>query len=88
MSYPYPQDRNRDRKEKGEQPYTDARQAMTENDASIQAEAEAFGEADLPRTDAERVEHLESAAPSLLRKVGADREHSPEHNAGATSGSS
>lgn len=85
MSYPYPQDRNRDQKEKGEQPYKDARQAMTENDAGIQAEAEAFGEANLPQTDAERLEHLESEATALLRKVGADREHSPEDNAGATS---
>ena len=29
MSYPYPQDRHRDRKEKGEQPYKDAREAMS-----------------------------------------------------------
>ena len=74
MSYPYPQDRHLDRKEKGEQPYKDAREAMSQNEASIQAEAEAFGEEHLRQTDEERLEHLESEAPSLLRKVGADRE--------------
>ena len=88
MSYPYPQDRNRDRKEKGEQPYKDARQAMTESDAGIQAEAEAFGEAHLPPTDGERVERLEAEATTLLRKVGADREHSSADDAAATSGDS
>ena len=34
MSYPYPQDRHRDRKEKGEQPYKDAREAMSQNEAT------------------------------------------------------
>ncbi len=38
MSYPYPQDRHRDRKEKGEQPYKDAREAMSQNDAELRAE--------------------------------------------------
>jgi hypothetical protein len=76
MSYPYPQDRHRDRKEKGEQPYKDAREAMTQNEAGIQAEAEAFGEANLHQTEEERLEHLESEAPAILRKVGASRERS------------
>ena len=76
MSYPYPQDRHLDRKEKGEQPYKDAREAMAQNEAGIQAEAEAFGEENLRLTDEERLEHLESEAPDLLRKVGANREPS------------
>jgi len=59
MSYPYPQDRHLDRKEKGEQPYKDAREAMSQNEASIQAEAEAFGEEHLRQTDEERMEQLE-----------------------------
>ena len=88
MSYPYPQDRHRDRKEKGDQPYKDAREAMAQNDASIQAEAEAFGEEHLHQTDEERMEQLESEAPALLRKVGADREHSRTDDAGTASGNS
>jgi hypothetical protein len=86
MSYPYPQDRHRDRKEKGEQPYKDAREAMSQNEAHIQAEAEAFGEESLHRTDEERLEHLESEAPELLRKVGGSRERSQTDNASAGSG--
>jgi hypothetical protein len=84
MSYPYPQDRHRDRKEKGEQPYKDAREAMSQNEAGIQAEAEAFGEEHLRQTDEERMEQLESDAPAMLRKVGADREHSRADDADST----
>jgi hypothetical protein len=86
MSYPYPQDRHRDRKEKGEQPYKDAREAMSQNEAGMQAEAEAFGEEHLHQTEEERMEQLESEAPALLRKVGADREHSRMDDEGTASG--
>lgn len=86
MSYPYPQDRHLDRKEKGEQPYKDAREAMSQNEAGIQAEAEAFGEEHLRQTDEERMEHLESEAPALLGKVGASRERSRADDTGAESG--
>jgi hypothetical protein len=84
MSYPYPQDRHRDRKEKGEQPYKDAREAMSQNEAGIQAEAEAFGEEHLRQTDEERVARLEAEAPDLLREVGADRERSRTNDADST----
>jgi hypothetical protein len=86
MSYPYPQDRHRDRKEKGEQPYKDAREAMSQNEADIQPEAEAFGEENLRQTDEERMEQLESEAPDLLRRVGASRERSLTDDAGIGSG--
>ena len=88
MSYPYPQDRHLDRKEKGEQPYKDAREAMSQNEASIQAEAEAFGEEHLRQSEEERVEQLESEAPDLLGKVGASRERSSSKDTGGSSGSS
>jgi hypothetical protein len=88
MSYPYPQDRHLDRKEKGEQPYKDAREAMAQNNASIQAEAEAFGEENLRQTDEERIERLESEAPALLGKVGADRDHSSADDTGTAHKSS
>ena len=74
MSLPYPHDRARARQDKGEQPYKDAREAMTRKDASIQAEAEAFGEATLRETDAERVARLEADAEDRLRDVGSHRE--------------
>jgi hypothetical protein len=84
MSYPYPQDRHLDRKEKGDQPYKDAREAMSQNEASIQAEA--FGEEHLRQTDEERMAQLESEAPDLLREVGADRERSRTNDAGTAGG--
>ena len=87
MSYPYPQDRHRDRKEKGDQPYKDAREAMSQNEAHIQAEAEAFGEENLRLTDEERLEQLESEAQTRLREVGASRERSQTDDADAKSGS-
>lgn len=70
MSYPYPQDRHRDRKEKGEQPYKDAREAMTQQQAELQGEAEGYGEAHLRETDEERVARLEEAAADRLNEVG------------------
>ncbi len=39
MSYPYPQDRHRDRKEKGDQPYQDAQESMAQQGATQQSEA-------------------------------------------------
>lgn len=39
MSYPYPQDRHRDRKEKGDQPYEDDREAYAEKQAKIERNA-------------------------------------------------
>jgi hypothetical protein len=86
MSYPYPQDRHLDRKEKGEQPYKDAREAMSKNEAGIQAEAEAFGEEHLRQTDEERIEQLESEASALLGKVGVSRQRSQTDDAGTGSG--
>ena len=88
MSYPYPQDRHLDRKEKGDQPYKDAREAMSQNEATIQAEAEAFGEEHLRLSDEERQEQLESEATALLRKVGASREQSAGDDADTTGRSS
>jgi hypothetical protein len=85
MSYPYPQDRHRDRREKGEDLYKDAREAMSQNEASLQAEAEAFGEEHLRQTDEERMEQLEADAPDLLRQVGEDRERAKMDDVGSTS---
>ncbi|HEV2065876.1 MAG TPA: hypothetical protein VGR08_03500 [Thermomicrobiales bacterium] len=70
MSYPYPQDRHRDRKEKGEQPYKDAREAMTQQQAELQAEAEGYGEAHLRETDEERLARIEQETADRLNEVG------------------
>ena len=69
MSYPYPQDRHLDRKEKGDQPYQDAKEAMSQTQASIQGEAEAFGEAHRDETDQERKARLAADEQERLRRV-------------------
>ncbi len=69
MSYPYPQDRHLDRKEKGNQPYQDAKEAMAQTQAQIQAEAEAFGEARRDETEEERNARIAAEAQERLRDV-------------------
>ena len=65
MSYPYPQDRHRDRKEKGEQPYADAKEAMSQKQAEMQRDAEAFGEAE----QREAAEALRNASPEERKRL-------------------
>ncbi len=69
MSYPYPPDRHRDRQEKGEQPYKDDKEAMTQADAQLQTEAEAFGEAQVQESDDERSRRLAEEAQQELAAV-------------------
>ena len=69
MSYPYPQDRHLDRKEKGEQPYRDAKEAMSQTNAQIQSEAEAFGEARRDESEEERAGRLQAEAEEELGTV-------------------
>ncbi len=79
MSYPYPQDRHLDRKEKGNQPYQDAKQAMAQTEVSIQNEAEAFGEEHRDEIDEERRDRLAIEAADRLRAVNEEvaRERNP-----------
>ncbi len=72
MSQPYPHDRARARQDQGEQPYKDAREAMTEKDARLQAQAEEYGEANVPETDEERLARLEEDAKARLIKVNTE----------------
>ena len=76
MSFPYPQDRNRDRREKGEQPYKDEREALRQSEVSLQAEAEAYGEARLQESEEETRERLQAEVAERMREIGADREQS------------
>ena len=70
MSYPYPQDRHRDRKEKGDQPYQDAKEALSQSSANLQAEAEAYGEERRNESEEERNARLTEEAEERLRQVG------------------
>jgi hypothetical protein len=68
MSYPYPQDRHRDREEEGEQPYKDAKESFAQEQASLQTEAERFGETH-QRTD----QKPEQEAAERLAAVNRER---------------
>lgn len=70
MSFPYPQDRNRDRREKGGQPYQAARKALARSKEEIQTEAEAFGEARRDMTAEEREAEFVAEMEARLREVG------------------
>jgi hypothetical protein len=74
MSYPYPQDRRREQREKGEQPYKDAREVMAEQEADLKAEAEEYGEARAAEGDEERMHRLKAEAEESMREVGVDRQ--------------
>jgi len=76
VSYPYPQDRHRDRKEKGEIEYREARQAMSGAEERQAAAAEYFGEQrdqDEP-TVAGIEENLEEAAREVHRSLAEEEE--------------
>jgi hypothetical protein len=66
MSRPDPRVRTRDRIDKGEQPYKDAREAMAQTEAEIQEEAEAFGEERSELTEEERRARLEADLSETL----------------------
>ena len=70
MSYPYPQDRHRDRREKGETEYVEARQAMAGAEEAQAAAAEYAGEQrDREATTADLEENLESAGREVHRSI-------------------
>jgi len=70
MSYPYAQDRHIDRKEKGEQPYKDAKEAMARQNVEIEEQAEAFGEARSSGNEDERNARVESDMEERFAKIG------------------
>jgi len=82
VSYPYPQDRHRDRKEKGEHPYKDAKEAMTQTDAQLHAEAEAYGETRAHESENERAAHVQADAEERLRRVNAEVAATAEDRSG------
>lgn len=70
MSYPYPQDRHRDRKEKGEQPYKDAREAMNETEAELDRQASSRDGFDVAESEEERHARQEAEASERLAEIG------------------
>lgn len=70
MSMPYPQDRHRERKEKGEQPYKDAREALSESEAELNREASTREGFDATESEEERRARQEAEASERLAEIG------------------
>lgn len=70
MSMPYPQDRHRERKEKGEQPYKDAREALSESEAELNREASTREGFDATESEEERCARQEAEASERLAEIG------------------
>ncbi len=67
MSYRYPEGRNRDQQEKGEQPYKDAREAMSENEAELRNQAEEPWRTGQDESEEARTERLRVEAEDRLK---------------------
>jgi hypothetical protein len=71
MSFPYPQDRHRDRKEKGEHPYKDAKETLARERAEVENEAHEAAE-ERPRTSSlsEGGEDIPREVIDSMRRAG------------------
>lgn len=76
MSYPYPQNRHLDRKEKGDQPYKDAKEAMNENEAQIEQEASVPHEEQANKSISEKEHEAEERFEEIGEEVAGDRDQS------------
>lgn len=82
MSLPYPHDRARARQDDGQQPYKDAREAISEKESKLQAQARENGDGNVQESETERLAHMERDAVERLTKVGdeLDQPNAPEHS--------
>ena len=69
MSYPYPQDRTRKKREKGQEPYLDAREALTRSEHDLETEAIAYGDAHQEEDSEERRTRLEAEMKQRFAKI-------------------
>lgn len=68
MSYPYPEDRTREKRTKGDQPYEDAREAYGETEAEIERTAPLPDEQAMERSREEQ----EQEAEERFERIGED----------------
>lgn len=77
MSYPYPQDRHRDRKEEGEQPYAGDKEVFAQARAQQSVEAEEWGERHLrgseDGSEQSLQDNLQDAAIEAQREIERER---------------
>lgn len=74
----------RERQDSGEQPFKDAREALSQEQAELQAEAEEYGEERFERqSDEERLARIEADAEERLAHIGEDDAKDAKSNTGA-----
>ncbi|HET7092495.1 MAG TPA: hypothetical protein VFI22_03430 [Thermomicrobiales bacterium] len=78
MSYPYPEDRTRAKRTKGQQPYKDARQRLAENEVELETEAEEYGEANQSEAGRETGEAMAESLRHETRRIIREREKGDE----------
>jgi hypothetical protein len=74
MSFRDPNEFARERQEKGGPPYEQAKQAMTQNEAELEAQAKAPLHPEEHDTEEERQTDQEQAAAERLAKIGREDE--------------
>jgi uncharacterized DUF497 family protein len=79
MSYPYPEDRTRDKQTKGQQPYKDARQRLAENEVELETEAEEYGETRQEAAGRAAGERLAESLRDETRRIIEEREQGGEN---------
>ena len=74
MSYPYPQNRTRDKRTKGDEPYEDAREAFGENEAEIERAAPDGPSRRPRRTDEDQAHDAEERFEEIGHKLARERD--------------
>jgi hypothetical protein len=74
MSYPYPEDRTREKRNKGDQPYEDDREAYAEKQARIERTAPLPPEEDIRRTQEEQEQEAEQRLEQIAEDVAERRD--------------
>jgi hypothetical protein len=69
MSYPYPEDRTRKKREKGQEPYKDAREAFSKSEHDLETEAIAYGDEHQEADSDERRARLEAEMEQRFAKI-------------------
>lgn len=70
MSMPYRQDRIRERRDEGEQPFQDAREALSESEAELDRTASTRDGSDATESEEERHARQEAKASARLGDIG------------------
>lgn len=84
MSYPYPQDRDREKGGKGQQPYKDAKETLDESSAELQREAIAYGDAHQKESSDERRARLKAETEKRFMEINREIASQDDGQAGGS----